>query len=417
MKFKSHALRLAEFIQRFTPIWKNEIMNEYPSSISYYPKEWILLLSSLSENDLFEIDNKKIIAQINETSFASFMLEIQELSCIDKIQNHSKTLLENGAYQGVKKKKRHEIEHIVPILTKINSQTKIKKIIDVGGGVGHLARILAHYGEIPTVSIDKNKDFQKIGEKRVLRYPRKKTSAEVMFFNTNLDLEQTTNSEIFEKDSFCVGLHSCGSLSNLLIKGAVQNKLAGILNFGCCYYRLDPSLDFPISCFYNENNLPAFNLYSLTLATRSHAKSSLENYLLKKRVKQYRYALHLFLMKYFFINNHFDVGEIQTKLYWRPFSEYISKKLEELKISHKFTHKDFEQFYADPLLQKELQTMFICNIIRWQFGRLLEIYLLLDRCLYLSENNFDVTLEQYFCEELSPRNLGILALYRKKSMS
>jgi hypothetical protein len=54
--------------------------------------------------------------------------------------------------------------------------------------------------------------------------------------------------------------------------------------------------------------------------------------------------------------------------------------------------------------------MFLCNIIRWQLGRLLEIYLLLDRCLFLEENGYKVKVEQYFEEALSPRNIGILAL-------
>ena len=42
----------------------------------------------------------------------------------------------------------------------------------------------------------------------------------------------------------------------------------------------------------------------------------------------------------------------------------------------------------------------------------MEIYIQIDRCLYLEENGYDVTFEQYFDEALSPRNLGILAVIK-----
>jgi hypothetical protein len=130
----------------------------------------------------------------------------------------------------------------------------------------------------------------------------------------------------------------------------------------------------------------------------------------KERVKYYRYALHLFLMKHF--NNKYftDVGEVHIRTYWNPFADYIRSRLVELKLEHSFTDEDFEKFYHDPALQKELRTMWICNLIRWQLGRVLEVYLLIDRCLYLQEQGYDVEIEQYFTESLSPRNIGILAL-------
>jgi hypothetical protein len=53
--------------------------------------------------------------------------------------------------------------------------------------------------------------------------------------------------------------------------------------------------------------------------------------------------------------------------------------------------------------------MFICCLIRWQIGRALELYLLLDRAIYLEENNYTAILAEFFSENISPRNIGILA--------
>ena len=164
--------------------------------------------------------------------------------------------------------------------------------------------------------------------------------------------------------------------------------------------------------FYNENKFPVLNLYGLTLATRAHGEMTFDTYKTKKRVKQYRYALHLFLMKIFNNKSFVEVGECQLSTYWKPFHHYISEKLDFLKIEHSFTNEDFDKFYESAEVQRELPIMFLCNIIRWQLGRALEVYLQIDRCLYLEENGYDVILEQYFDESLSPRNLGILALQK-----
>ena len=49
------------------------------------------------------------------------------------------------------------------------------------------------------------------------------------------------------------------------------------------------------------------------------------------------------------------------------------------------------------------------NIIRWQFGRAIELWILLDRACYLQENKNEVIIGEYFDENISPRNIGIYA--------
>ena len=51
----------------------------------------------------------------------------------------------------------------------------------------------------------------------------------------------------------------------------------------------------------------------------------------------------------------------------------------------------------------------MANLIRWQFGRALELIILLDRCHRLEELGFTTEIKSYFNERLSPRNIGILA--------
>ncbi len=412
MDIKSQALSLRDFLSRYTRMWEDEIMNQYPEAIDYYPKDWVDLLSSLSQVELYDIDCKKIIPKIENSGFAAFMQEAISLSDLPIIPESPLPRMEDWAYNGMKKKKRHEIERIVPRLKKIRPH--FNYVVDIGGGVGHLSRVLSLYHSIPSVSLDRDATFQEIGKKRLNKFRHPKDAAEIKFVNVTFgsDSEKEALVDVFKRESFSLGLHTCGGLAVHLIKNTVENKTAGLLSFGCCYHRLDPQSEFPLSEFYRQKGALPLNLYSLSLATRSHAQMDFEVYKTKERVKYYRYALHLFLMKT--LNNKFftDVGECPVKTYWGPFSEYIRSKLKELNLEHHYTDEELNAFYHSAETQDQLRKMWICNLIRWQLGRPLEVYLLLDRVLYLEESGYTVSVEQYFDEPLSPRNIGILATRR-----
>ena len=412
MNFKSQAQKLSELIQLTSPIWRDEIMNTYPESLEHYPSDWLSLLDSLSEEELFAVDSKIIIEKIKGSGLVDLMQTVLELTEISEIESIPEIPLEDWAFNGIKKKKRHEIQKIAPVLKTVQAKTQFEYVVDIGGGVGHLSRVLSHYHGIPSISLDRDREFQKIGIERLKKYRRIYGAAEVEFVNLNFG--ENNNNElmekVFKKNSLTLGLHTCGELSNILIQNTVDYKTTGLLNFGCCYHRMNPKTDFPMSQFYRDQNYPKFNLYGLTLATRAHSPMTFEAYKTKERVKSYRYALHLFLLKTY-NNKHFtEVGECNIKIYWEPFAGYIREKLVELKIDHQFSDEDFNQFYQSAEIQRELRTMYLCNIIRWQIGRALEVYLLIDRCLFLEEQGYEVKLEQYFTEGLSPRNLGILAI-------
>jgi hypothetical protein len=415
MNINCQALELNDFLRRYTLMWNDEIMNEYPKSLEHYPKEWIELLNGLDVHDLYSIDCKLIPSKIKKTSFAQFMTTLKELSVLPHIQEFPEIPLEDWAFNGVKKKKRHEIQKIVPVLKQLRDSSHYEYVVDIGGGVGHLSRVLSHYHGIPSISLDKDLEFQKNGQERLKKYRKIDGSRDVTFVSMNFGEKENAETKealknIFKPKSMALGLHTCGPLAIEVIQNTIDHQTIGLLNFGCCYHRMNPLTDFPLSKRYKNQNFFTLNLFALSLATRSHAQMTFLDYQTKERVKYYRYGLHLFLMKYF--NNKFftDVGECHIRTYWGPFAHYIRNKLQELNLTHSFSDEDFNQFYENPQIQKELREMWLCNLIRWQLGRALEVYLLLDRVFYLEECGYIAKIEQYFDELISPRNIGILAV-------
>jgi hypothetical protein len=410
MNFKSQATTLFHFLKKTQNIWDNEVMDHYPESLNQFNPEWIESLRNLTLAELHQLDSKEKLAKLAKTSLQSFLEEIKSLEDIIPAQIPPSVKLEDWAYVDIKEKKKHEINILAPFISNLQQSLKFNSVIDIGGGVGHLARIIAKYFGIKTISIDKEKSFQAIGKKRLERYREPINAAPLEFLN--LDFSNNSSQafkEVFQSTNFILGLHTCGELANSLIKTTIETKAIGLLNFGCCYHKMGKGNFKFNSLFFQENLNLTMTLESLTLATRAHGKTNFYDFETKYLVKNYRQALHLFLIEKFNRNDILSVGEIHVREYRKPFEDYLFTKLETLNISHNFTKDEMSDFYQSSKIQTELKKMFLANLIRWQMGRVLEKFLLLDRVIYLEENNYQAELLEFFTESISPRNIGILA--------
>ena len=401
--------KIAHFLSLYENMWRYEILETYPNHLDAYKKEWLEDLKSQDDHNLYQIDIFGNSNSCKNEEFKSYLDQIGELSKIEFIDIPQHREYPSWTFHKVKEKKVHEIQVIISKLKELKNITNYQKIVDIGGGVGHLSRTLAHYHQTPCISLDINKEFQEIGKKRLDKFPKPDGACDVEFINHDFskDLNDQQNSYIFNKDTFSIGLHTCGPLANHHLNIHLKEETAGILNFGCCYNRLRPNQDMNLSKKAKENPIN-YSDYSLTLAARGHDSMSFEDFLFKKRVKYYRYGLHLFLVKKLKRDDIYAVGDSHKRYYNKSFANFITHKLKELNIAHDFNEKEIEDFYEH--IKEDLHDMFLANIIRWQIGRLLELHILIDRVLYLRENNQEATLKRYFHSKLSPRNLGILSL-------
>lgn len=410
MNYRQRFLEISEFLNTHKKLWEGEVILHYPEITQNYPKDWIEMLESLDEETLWKVDCLSDFNLIGDSEMGQWMSEIHQLAKVDPIVPPKTEDLPDWAFNKVKGKKRHEILILSEVFKDLQQKKPFSHLVDIGGGVGHLARVMAHYKGIDCISLDINEEFQTLGQKRLEKYPRPDGAKDVKFITHDFTnaLEQDMTKAIFTKDSFSLGLHTCGPLALRHIDCAIQNQTRGLLNFGCCYNRLNPETDINISDFSKENGISGMDVFTFTLASRGHASMNLEDFKHKKRVKEYRYALHLYFYKELGIKEMIPVGDSHHREYWGAFSKYAMKKIEKLEMETSWNVQDFEDFYHSNEIQRDLSHLFMANIIRWQIGRVLELYLLLDRAIYIEERGMNVELRQFFDENLSPRNIGLL---------
>ena len=70
------------------------------------------------------------------------------------------------AFWKISEKKRHEINQMIPVLNSLKSKSGKSKLVDIGGGVGNLSRILAAYHGHYCQVIEQNAEFIESGKKK-----------------------------------------------------------------------------------------------------------------------------------------------------------------------------------------------------------------------------------------------------------
>ena len=405
MDHKKRFQEIYLFLKPYQRIWQNEIMLLYPDPLGDIPRAWVEDMARFTESaDLIRLERKDVFGLIEHPDLIKFYQDIEALSLVPKIPELPEFPARKTSFLYMIPKKQHEIKRLAPFVNQFFQDEKIEKIFDIGGGIGHLAQSLSSHYELKTASLDMDPVLQKTGQER-------NTNALVEYIHVKVDENDETFQNLLDSDHMTLGLHTCGPLAVHQIKASAKKHIKGMINFGCCYEKLQK---YPagqnISKAAQELDAPiVFNFFALTLATRAHRKMTEKDHDLKKKVKFFRYAIHMLMYDEYGIQELKTLGNSSPKLYEESFATYVIHQFERIGVKLKHTEDELNLYFQDEKRQRLLWEMLTAELIRNAFGRLMELYLLLDRVLYLEEKGYKVDLLEFFDEPISPRNLGIVA--------
>lgn len=355
----------------------------------------------------------------------------------------------------MKEKKNHEVEIISRLVaTLANARGQEHLIVDVGDGKGYLSSRLSLEFKLKVLGIDGNQQNTKEAVKRNQRLSKtwnalvkkeaKKKNVEVEMDSQHNDLYKTTSKMIFAEtnleelaekvfpgenlDNLClVGLHTCGNLASNSLKQFVKNeKIKLLCSVGCCYHLL-----------YEEFETDFFNDEVREMHESDEAGFPMSNFLREKKFHLGRNGRMLAAQCFERVianKNPPDESLFYRALFEKILREKWSKdgtKLKVLKLG-KIKFKSFEEYFRKGCRKFDIDMMEISSdkieelieefdherhlikinyFIRLLNAKIIETLILLDRYLYLLENNVDnVFLVKIFDPVISPRNYGFIAM-------
>lgn len=391
---------LAELLGPWSGLWSHSILQGWPASGTAYPEAWLAYAESLDEAGERQLDHGALPGEPPE-SLRALLHELHRLTALPRYE--AVRALTPAEAQGLTDKKRHELERVLALLA---PRTRaIRHAVDIGGGMGHLARLCVGAFDWTFHSIDRDAALQDKG-RDWLRRTRGPSWDKLRFLHASVEdgPREELDSLFRGQARASIGLHTCGPLALTQLR---KSQEAGfLLNVGCCYDRLELPRDYPVSRFGQAHRLP-FTRHALALATRGRHHKSEAEFARMKQVYAHRFAFDLLARQEFPGRGFVRAGDAPRALYAGSFSGYARDRLTRLGLETGLTDAGLEAFAR--AVRPETRRLLLCHLLRDRFARALEVVLLLDRALLLEEWGFRVEVLQVFDARLSPRNIALIA--------
>ncbi|CCQ10185.1 FIG00951553: hypothetical protein [Pseudoalteromonas luteoviolacea B = ATCC 29581] len=322
-----------------------------------------------------------------------FIPELEQLTSLVSLpQCNSRSMsfpfwLENG----IKGRKVEQLHAFVDALGTIEGSW-----LEWCAGKGHLGRMLGFMGAETVTSIELQQTLCADGQK----------SAEHQRLPLNFickDVLKDDVSQEFKTHDHAVALHACGRLHETFLRQGSAAKCKQLIVSPCCYHLFTPHEYEAMSELGAKSNL---NLTHNDVKLALQETVTAPNRTTKVRQKETVWRLGFDALQREVTGNrsYLSVPSVGKQIFSDSFSAFCHWAAEQKGISLP-ANVDYPHFLK--LGEKRKHTTDRIELVRHAFRRAIEIWLVLDRVLYLQAKGYDVEVFEFCPKALTPRNVFI----------
>jgi hypothetical protein len=271
-------------------------------------------------------------------------------------------------------------------------------IVEWCSGKGHLGRVLAAGGATRVDSLERETALCKAGEKLAAR-----AGVAMTFHHCDVLRDQLYG--LLSADSHSVALHACGQLHMHLLQQVVARGGQAVSVAPCCYYLIDDERYRPLSIAAQRSNLQLYKS-DLHIPLRETVTGGARARRLRSLELRWRLAFDCLQRSLRQQDAYLPLPTVPRKYLGGSFPDFIRWA-----IDRKGLPPASALQMDDCLLQAQARLPAIqqMELVQQVFQRPLELWLVLDRALYLQENGYQVVVGEFCERQLTPRNILIQA--------
>ena len=349
-------------------------------------------LTALTDQDVAELDTDQ--AQLYQF-FSPYIPGIEQLSRLASLPviTSSRTDYPFWISNGIKGRKFTQLQYFVGALP-ANDQP----ILEWCAGKGHLGRMLAFNGAPSVHSIELQSHLCEQGQKSAQQQglAMQFSQADVLIDNTQ---------DFFNPQTHAVALHACGALHQTFMHQASAAKVTQISFSPCCYH------------LFTENNYQAMSEQAkrsaLNLTHRDLKLALQETVTAPSRVGKVRKTEVEWRLGFDALRKsvtgelaYVSVPSVNKAIFSDSFESFCKWAADKkaLKLPKDI---DYNKFLLIGQARKKVTER--VELVRHVFRRAIEVWLVLDRALYLQQQGYNVSVSTFCEKHLTPRNILILA--------
>lgn len=268
-------------------------------------------------------------------------------------------------------------------------------------GKGYLGRILSTQTDQPVTSFEYQQSLCDSGQSAAHEHQWKMTFIQGDAFDAKAKA-------IFKPTQHAVALHACGDLHVRLLQYGCEAGISAITISPCCYHLIQGETYQPLSELAQNSTL-ALSKQELRIPLQQTVTGG-------ERVRRHRQQEMIFRLGFDLLTRQalgFDeyqpVPSIRKSQLSEGFEAFClwAAKQKGVEINREV---DFDEF--ETLAEARFWQMERMSLIQLVFQRPLEIWLALDKALYLEEQGYRARVLEFCAKSVTPRNILICA-YKK----
>ncbi|KZN40027.1 methyltransferase [Pseudoalteromonas luteoviolacea] len=352
-------------------------------------------LSQLSDLNLSALDMDQSALQRTLANYIPQLSEIAKLVEVDELKSQ-RPVLPFWLSNGIKGRKVNQLQDFVGALDE-----RHLPVLEWCAGKGHLGRIMAFTGVPHVDSVELQAHLCTQGVKSAQQQDL------AMTFHC-ADVLQDPVAHYFKPQQHAVALHACGKLHQNFMNEASKAGCEKISLSPCCYHLFTPAQYEPMSDVAKQSLITlTHNDMKLALQETVTAPSRVAK--VRKKEVLWRLAFDALRRDITHSNEYISVPSVNKAIFSGEFEEFCQWAAQQKGIT--LAERIDYAAYLDSAGKRQQITERI-ELVRHAFRRAIEMWLVLDRVLYLQAAGYDVTLKQFCEKSLTPRNLLIQAVKR-----
>lgn len=272
-----------------------------------------------------------------------------------------------------------------------------QQIIEWCAGKGHLGRILSFQQQMPVLSVEWQESLCEQGHALAIKHcvAQEFLHANVMHLPPSW----------LPKNAIIVALHACGDLHRQLLLQASNQGRRELLVAPCCYHLQHAEHYQPLSQQAQQSELN-LSRSQLKLAVQEQVTSGKRVAKLRDIEQLWRLVFDLYRAQITGITEYRSLPSVSKHWFSGELSAFIRWACEQQALP---VPANAVINALIPEAHERLTLIRSIDTVRHLFRRPLELWLLLDRALFLQEQNYTVGLQQFCAHHESPRNTIIIA--------
>ncbi len=384
---------LSTLLKDCAPLWRPEPrQNLWP--------HWLQTLSGI-QNALEALGAEQILAIDSDLTAQVQLLEpfipqaaqIPDLCAVPRWpSNPGLEAPAERALRGVPGRKRDQIE----AFAQSSWADTAPRLLDWCAGKGHLARTLAVSAGRPVLCVEREARLCRLGRGMAIE-----ARAQVQF--QTYDVFEPDVEGLLAPDVFAVALHACGGLHRRLLKLVGSSGAAGLALAPCCYHLFEPDTYQPLSLAGASVDMPL---------TRAQVRLCLQESVVgaardvRARLRGLAWRLGAEALMSELLDHSLPVGKVPGKRLRLPFGDFVQTILAERDLVLPQS-ADWDRW--ETLGWQRAEHVQRLELVRHLFRRPLELWLVLDRALFLQEQGLETHLGIFCTRSTTPRNLLLQA--------